>query len=176
MSARALLLVAALCGGVQAKEARMSVLDLTVPTTDGAQQPLSAYRGKALLIVNVASECGYTPQYTGLQKLWEDYQARGLVVLGFPSNDFGAQEPGSEAEIKRFCSTTFHVTFPMFAKVKTQGAGQAPLYKLLAEHGAPKWNFHKYLVGRDGRILAAFPSQVAPESKALRDAIEAALR
>jgi glutathione peroxidase len=154
------------------KEKKMSVLDLSVPTIDGEQQSLDEYRGKVLLIVNVASECGYTPQYKGLQKLWEDYKGRGLVVLGFPSNDFGAQEPGSEAEIKKFCSSKFHVTFPMFAKVKTKGPGQAPIYKLLAEKGEPQWNFHKYLVGKDGQLKAAFPSKVAPESPELRTAIE----
>jgi glutathione peroxidase len=159
-----------------AKEAQMSILDLTVPTIDGTAQPLSAYRGKVLLVVNVASECGFTPQYVGLQKLWEEYRDRGVVVLGFPSNDFGAQEPGSEAEIKTFCSTHFHVTFPMFQKVKTKGDGQAPIYKLLAEKGEPKWNFHKYLVGKEGQILAAFPSKVAPEAAELRQAIDAALR
>jgi glutathione peroxidase len=176
MIVRALILFALLGGVAHAKEAKMSVLDLTVPTIDGNQQPLSAYRGKVLLIVNVASECGFTPQYVGLEKLWEEYKGRGLVVLGFPSNDFGGQEPGSEAEIKKFCSTNFHVSFPMFAKVKTKGDGQAPIYKLLAEKGEPKWNFHKYLVGKDGKIVAAFASKVAPESAELRQAIEAALR
>jgi glutathione peroxidase len=176
MITRALVLVALLGAAAHAKESHVSILDLTVPTIDGAQQPLSTYRGKVLLIVNVASECGYTPQYTGLEKLWQEYQGRGLVVLGFPSNDFGEQEPGSEAEIKKFCSTKFHVSFPMFAKVKTKGDGQAPIYKLLSEKGEPKWNFHKYLVGKDGKILAAFPSKVAPESAELRQAIDAALR
>ena len=154
----------------------MSILDLSVTTIDGTTQPLSVYRGKVLLIVNVASECGFTPQYAGLQKLWEDYKDKGLVVLGFPSNDFGGQEPGSEAEIKKFCSTKFHVTFPMFAKVKTKGDGQAPLYKLLAAKGEPKWNFHKYLVGKDGQLLAAFPSKTTPDSPDLRQALDAALK
>ncbi len=158
------------------KEKPMTVHDLSVPTIDGSLASLSAYKGKVLLIVNVASECGFTPQYEGLQKLWEEYKGKGLVVLGFPSNDFGGQEPGSEAEIKKFCSLKYHVTFPMFAKVKTHGDGQAPLYKVLAQKGEPKWNFHKYLVGKDGTVKAAFPSKVTPESAELRQAIDAALK
>lgn len=153
-----------------------SITDLTVPNIDGQPQALSAYKGKVLLVVNVASECGFTPQYTGLEKLWQDYKGKGVVVLGFPSNDFGGQEPGSEAEIKSFCSTKFHVTFPMFAKVKTKGAGQAPIYKLLAAKGEPRWNFHKYLVGKDGQVKAGFASGVTPESAELRGALDAALK
>ena len=160
----------------QQKEKQMSILDLSVRTIDGEQQALSAYKGKVFLVVNVASACGFTPQYTGLEKLWQDYKGKGLVVMGFPSNDFGAQEPGSEAEIKQFCSTKFHVSFPMFAKVKTKGEGQAPIYKMLASKGEPKWNFHKYLVGKDGQVKAAFASSVTPESAELRNAIDAALK
>jgi glutathione peroxidase len=155
----------------------MSIHDLAVTSIDGGQQPLSAYKGKVLLVVNVASECGFTPQYAGLEKLWQEYKQKGLVVLGFPSNEFGAQEPGSEAEIKKFCELKYHVTFPMFAKVKTKaGEGQAPIYKLLTKQGEPKWNFHKYLVGKDGEVKRGFPSKIAPESTELRQAIDAALK
>ena len=155
----------------------MSLHELTADTIDGKPQPLSAYKGQVLLVVNVASQCGYTPQYTGLEKLWQEYQGKGVTILGFPSNDFGEQEPGSEAEIKKFCSTRYSVTFPLFKKVKTQGDGQSAVYNFLAaKHGAPKWNFHKYLVGKDGKVLQAFPSKVAPEDKGLRDAIDSALK
>ncbi len=154
----------------------MSLYDLSANTLEGVPQPLSAYRGKVALVVNVASECGYTPQYQGLEKLYEGYQGKGFVLLGFPSNDFGGQEPGDATQIREFCSTRFHVTFPMFEKVKTKGAGQSPVYAFLATRdGEPKWNFHKYLVGRDGEVLAAFPSDVEPESLELREAIDAAL-
>jgi glutathione peroxidase len=129
-----------------------------------------------VLVVNTASACGFTPQYAGLETLWKEYQSKGFVVLGFPSNDFGGQEPGSAAEIKKFCSVKFGVTFPLFAKVKTKGEGQSEVYKFLtAKHGEPKWNFHKYLVGKDGQVVQMFPSKVAPESDELRGAINAAL-
>ncbi len=154
----------------------MSLHDLTVETIDRQPQPLAAYKGQVVLVVNTASECGFTPQYQGLEQLWRDYQGKGMAVLGFPSNDFGAQEPGSEAEIKSFCSTKFHVTFPMFAKVGTKGPWQSPVYKFLAaKHGEPKWNFHKYLVGKNGEVVRAFPSNVEPDDPALRAAIDAAL-
>jgi len=158
-------------------ESHMSLYDLNVNTLEGQPQPLSAYKGKVTLVVNVASECGFTPQYTGLEKLYEDYKDKGFVLLGFPSNDFGSQEPGDAKQIRSFCSTKFHVTFPMFEKVKTKGAGQSPVYGLLAaSKGEPKWNFHKYLVGKDGQVIAAFPSKVTPESPELRSAIDAALK
>ncbi|HUB09592.1 MAG TPA: glutathione peroxidase [Myxococcales bacterium] len=154
----------------------MSLYDLEANTLEGAPQALSTYRGKVALVVNVASECGFTPQYQGLEKLYEDYQGKGLVLLGFPSNDFGAQEPGDAKQIREFCSTKFHVTFPMFAKVATKGPGQSPVYAFLASrNGEPKWNFHKYLVGKDGQVLAAFPSKVAPDSPELKKAIDDAL-
>src|SRR5581483_9849587 len=139
-------------------EHHMSLYDLNVHTLEGQSQPLAAYKGKVALVVNVASECGYTPQYTGLEKLYEDYKDKGFVLLGFPSNDFGAQEPGDAKQIREFCSTKFHVTFPMFEKVQTKGGpGQSPVYSLLAsEKGEPKWNFHKYLIGKDGQVIAAF--------------------
>ncbi len=153
-----------------------SLYDLSVNTLEGEPQPLSIYKGKVALVVNVASECGFTPQYEGLEKLYESYKDRGFVLLGFPSNDFGGQEPGDRKQIREFCSTKFHVTFPMFEKVKTTGAGQSPVYAFLSEkNGEPKWNFHKYVVGKDGKVAAAFPSEVAPDSAALKGAIDAAL-
>jgi len=155
----------------------MSLYDLTAQTLEGKPQPLSTYKGKVALVVNTASECGFTPQYAGLEKLYEDYKDKGFVVLGFPSNDFGAQEPGSSAEIAKFCETKFHVRFPMFEKVKVKGDGKSPVYVFLtAKQAEPKWNFHKYLVGKDGQVIAAFPSKVEPESAELKQAIEAALK
>jgi glutathione peroxidase len=153
-----------------------SLYDFTVNTLAGQPQPLSAYRGKVALIVNTASECGYTPQYAALQRLFDEYKGRGLVVLGFPSNDFGAQEPGTAQEIASFCSTRYGVSFPLFEKVHTHGSGQSPVYRFLsAQHGEPKWNFHKYLVGKDGTVRQAFPSRVEPASADLRQAIDTAL-
>jgi glutathione peroxidase len=164
--------------GAFAKEPTpMSLHQLTANTIDKKPQSLGTYKDKVLLVVNTASECGFTPQYEGLEHLYESYKDKGLVVLGFPSNDFGGQEPGTEAEIKTFCSTRYKVTFPMFEKVKTKGEGQSPVYTFLAsKHGEPKWNFHKYLVGKDGKVIAAFPSKVKPESDELRTAIDTALK
>jgi len=154
----------------------MSLHEISATTIDGATQSLADYKGKVVLIVNTASECGSTPQYAGLEGLWRHYRDRGLVVLGFPSNDFGGQEPGSEAEIKTFCSTKYKVSFPLFAKVKVKGEGQAPVYRFLtADYGEPKWNFHKYLVNRDGKVIKAFATGIAPEDVSLRAAVEAAL-
>ncbi|HZS36185.1 MAG TPA: glutathione peroxidase [Polyangia bacterium] len=155
----------------------MSLYDLTVNTLGGAPQPLAGYKGKVALVVNTASECGFTPQYSGLQSLYEKLQSKGFVILGFPSNDFGAQEPGSAEQIQNFCQKNYGVTFPLFEKIATKGAAQSPVFKLLAEkHGAPKWNFHKYLVGKNGEVRAAFPSNVAPDDKTLAAAIDAALK
>ncbi len=153
--------------------------DITFEGLTGGTRPLAAYRGKAVLVVNTASECGYTPQYAGLQTLWTAYKDRGLVVLGVPSNDFGAQEPGSAAQIASFCTKTYGVDFPMTAKVATLGASAHPFYKRvvaeLGEDAAPRWNFHKYLLNGAGELAGAWPSKVAPESKELAKAIEAAL-
>jgi glutathione peroxidase len=161
---------------VATKSLPESFFDLKAATLDGKEQPLSEYRGKVVLVVNTASACGFTPQYTGLEQIWQDYRDRGLVVLGFPSNDFGGQEPGSAEEIREFCDTRFHVTFPMFAKVKTKGEGQSPVFAFLtAKHARPRWNFYKYLVGRDGTIIDYFVSITKPESKRIRKRIEAAL-
>ncbi|HUU43153.1 MAG TPA: PQQ-dependent sugar dehydrogenase [Planctomycetota bacterium] len=159
-----------------------SVLDFTVTDIDGAVVPLATYRGKVLLIVNVASRCGFTPQYAGLEKLYETYRDRGLVVLGFPANNFLGQEPGTDAEIKTFCTSRYNVTFPMFSKVSVKGDDIHPLYAFLTSRttggafaGQITWNFNKYLVGRDGRVVARFGSTVTPESAELVEAIERAL-
>jgi glutathione peroxidase len=155
----------------------MSLHEVTLNTLDGKPQSLAAYKGQVVLAVNVASECGYTPQYAGLQKLYTDLKGRGFVVLGFPCNQFGAQEPGSATQIEAFCQKNYGVSFPLFEKLEVKGPGQAPLYRFLtAKYGEPAWNFHKYLVGKDGQVIQAFPSKVAPDSPELKAAIEAALR
>ncbi len=154
--------------------------DFNAIDIDGKPVALSDYRGKALLIVNVASKCGFTPQYTGLEKLWQDYRGRGLVVLGFPCDQFGSQEPGDEAQIKNFCSLSYEVTFPMFSKIEVNGDGAHPLWQWLKKEkggllgiGAIKWNFSKFLVGRDGKVIKRFAPIDKPES--LTGDIEAAL-
>ena len=168
---------AALCAAPPEGTPAMSIHAFKLKTLDGQPKDLASYAGKVLLVVNVASECGYTPQYAGLQKLHDAYKDKGLLVLGFPCNQFGAQEPGSAAQIQAFCSKNFGVTFPLFEKVEVKGAAQAPVYGFLtAAHGEPKWNFHKYLVGKDGKVLQAYPSKVAPDSPELKAAIEAALK
>ena len=155
----------------------MSFHDLSATSIDGQTRSLGDYKGTVLLVVNTASECGYTPQYAGLEKLWREYKDRGFAILGFPSNDFGAQEPLDEKAIQSFCDVRYGVTFPLFAKVSTKGNGQSPVYRFLsADWGEPKWNFHKYLVGRNGQVLHAFLSEITPESPTLRGAIENALR
>jgi len=148
----------------------MSVLDTPVETAAGAETDLSAYAGQVVLIVNVASKCGLTPQYAGLEALYRKYKDRGFAVLGFPCNQFGGQEPGSAAEIETFCSTNYDVTFPVFAKIDVNGAGTAPLYqKLKAEAPgllgteAIKWNFTKFLIGRDGKVAERFAPTTTPE-------------
>jgi glutathione peroxidase len=159
--------------------AQESVYSLKVTTIESEAVELSRYQGKALLIVNVASQCGYTSQYAGLQKLYTDYAEKGLVVLGFPSNDFGGQEPGTEAEIKHFCSSKFGVTFPMFAKVKVVGPERHPLYQLLSKSTGGQdvgWNFEKFLVDRSGLVVARFNSSVKPSDAILTSAIEEALK
>jgi glutathione peroxidase len=149
---------------------------LHATTLDGKDRDLATYKGKVLLIVNTASECGFTPQYEGLEALAKRYADRGLVVLGFPSNDFGAQEPGTAEEIATFCKVRFGVTFPLFAKSVVKGDAAGPVFKFLAAaKGPPKWNFHKYLVGKDGKPIAAYPSDVAPDDPKLIAAIDAAL-
>ena len=154
-----------------------SFYSLKTSTLQGQPADLGQYQGKVTLVVNVASQCGFTPQYAGLEKLHEELAGRGFAVLGFPSNDFGSQEPGSSEEIATFCKKNYGVTFPMFSKLVTKaGPDQSPIYALLGKgRELPAWNFSKYLVGKDGKVIAFYPSKVAPESKELRDAIEAAL-
>jgi glutathione peroxidase len=158
-------------------QASPSLYNFTANSLDGKPVDLSQYKGRVALVVNTASNCGFTPQYAGLEKLYEDYKDKGFVVLGFPSNDFGHQEPGTSKDIAKLCSTKFHVSFPMFEKIKTRGDGQSPVYQFLTTgHGQPQWNFHKYLVDKTGKVIGEFPSQVAPDNKDLRDAIDAALK
>jgi glutathione peroxidase len=172
-----LALLATLAMPAAERKIPMSLYDITLNTLDGKPQSLAAYKGKVVLAVNVASECGFTPQYAGLQKLYAEQKDRGLVVLGFPCNQFGGQEPGSAAQIASFCQKNYAVTFPLFEKLEVRGTGKAPLYQFLtARHGEPAWNFHKYLVGRDGQVIQAFSSKVAPDSSELKAAIEAALK
>lgn len=154
-----------------------SLYDLKVTALDGTPVDLAQYKGKVALVVNTASKCGFTPQYAGLEKLYTDYKEKGFVILGFPSNDFRGQEPGTAQEIATFCSTKYNVTFPMFEKVKTKGKDQSPVYQFVtSSHGQPKWNFHKYLIDKNGQVIGEFPSKVTPESPELRTAIDAALK
>jgi glutathione peroxidase len=159
------------------------IYDFTLKNIDGKDAKLDQYRGKALLLVNVASQCGYTPQYEGLQKLYSKYKDKGLVVLGFPANNFGAQEPGSDQEIKTFCSTKYNVTFPMFSKISVKGPDEHPLYKFLTDQetdpkfaGEISWNFNKFLIDKNGNIVARFDSKDTPESDKVVAAIEQALK
>ncbi len=154
-----------------------SFYDLKTRTLQGQPADLGQYRGSVTLVVNVASQCGYTPQYEGLEKLYREMKGKGVNVLGFPSNDFGAQEPGTPEEIQTFCKLNYGVTFPLFEKVVTQpGAGQSPVYTFLGSSGKlPAWNFSKYVIDRHGKIVAFFPSQVTPEDAALRAALSKAI-
>jgi glutathione peroxidase len=156
-----------------------SAFDFSFRAIDGGDLPLAGFRGKALLVVNVASRCGLTPQYTALEQLWTARRDDGLVVLGVPANDFGAQEPGTEAEIQSFCDLNYHVDFPMTAKEHVIGPQAHPLYQWVAaelgEDAAPKWNFHKYLFARDGSIAGAFGSRTTPDDAEITAAIDAAL-
>src|ERR1700719_613039 len=162
--------------------AASSVHEFTLDAINGTPTPLASYKGKVMLIVNVASQCGYTYQYEGLQALYIKYKDQGLVVAGFPANNFGGQEPGSNAEIGAFCKSKFGVTFPMFSKISVAGKDQAPLYQFLTDKtvnpktgGEIPWNFTKYLVDRNGKVLARFDAPVEPGSKELTSAIEEAL-
>lgn len=154
-------------------------LNFTMNSLDGKPVNLAKYQGQVVLMVNVASECGYTPQYEGLQALHKKYAGRGLRVLGFPSNDFGAQEPGTDAQIADFCKKNYGVEFDMFSKIKVLGSGKAPLYRTLTStpkfSGEVSWNFEKFLIGRDGEVIGRFKSPVEPLSAELTGAIEAAL-
>jgi glutathione peroxidase len=159
-----------------------SIQDIELPRLDGKPGRLAYYKGQVVLAVNVASRCGFTPQYTGLEALHERYSPRGFTVLGFPSNQFFGQEPGSADEIQEFCSVNYGVTFPLFAKLDVKGANQHPLYSILTESpddsgkaGNVSWNFEKFLVGRDGRVVRRFRSKVTPEDHRLVEAIESLL-
>ena len=156
-----------------------AALNFTMKSIDGKPVDLSKYQGRVVLMVNVASQCGYTPQYAGLEELHKKYAANGLSILGFPSNDFGAQEPGSDAEIAQFCKQNYGVEFDMFSKIVVRGGGQAPLYKYLTTHpkfsGQVDWNFEKFLIGRNGEVIGRFKSEIEPSSKQMLSAIESAL-
>jgi glutathione peroxidase len=160
-----------------------SVLEFTMKNIDGKEVSLSAYKGKVLLIVNVASKCGNTPQYSGLEEMYKKYADRGFAILGFPANNFLWQEPGTDEEIKEFCTTKYNVTFDMFSKISVKGSDQHPLYKFLTSKdtnpefaGDVKWNFQKYLVDRNGKVIGKFSPGLNPLSEELTGAIEAALQ
>ena len=157
-----------------------SIYDLALKDIDGKDTTLAAYKGKVILIVNVASKCGYTSQYKNLEAVYQKYKGQGLVVLGFPCNQFGGQEPGTNEEIKQFCSSKYDVTFPLFDKIEVNGANRHPLYVTLAGETSPfpgniKWNFTKFLIGKDGKILKRFDSKITPDSAEATEAITAAL-
>jgi glutathione peroxidase len=168
--------------GTTLMAADKTVYDFTLNSIDGQPTSLSAFKGKVVLLVNVASRCGYTPQYTALESVYEKYKDRGFVIVGVPANNFGGQEPGSNQEIKTFCTAKYNVTFPMMAKVSVKGKDIAPLYHFLTDKSAnPQtggeigWNFTKFLIGPDGQVIARFDSAVTPDSKEVTSAIEKAL-
>jgi glutathione peroxidase len=160
-----------------------SVLEFTLNSIDGQPAPLAAYKGKVLLLVNVASKCGFTPQYKELEAIYEKYKDQGLLVIGFPANNFLSQEPGTNEEIKTFCSLKYNVTFPMYSKISVKGDDMAPLYQFLTDKSANpatggeiKWNFTKFLVGRDGKVAVRFEPAVKPDAPEVVGAIEKALK
>jgi glutathione peroxidase len=160
-----------------------SVLDFTMKSIEGKDVKLNSYRGKVVMIVNVASRCGFTPQYEGLQKIYQKYEGQGFVILGFPANNFMGQEPGTDEEIKSFCSLKYNVTFPMFSKISVKGADIHPLYKFLTDKatnpdfgGDIGWNFNKFLIDKNGKVIARFASTDKPESEKVVQAIESSLR
>ena len=168
---------------VMAAEAPQSFYALKTTYLNGKPADLGAYRGKVALVVNVASKCGYTPQYEGLEAMYEKYQDKGLVVLGFPCNQFLWQEPGSDTQIAEFCSSKYHVKFPMFSKIEVNGKGAAPLYQYLtsvetkpAKKGKISWNFEKFVVGKNGEVVARFAPGTEPDAKEVVAAIEAELK
>jgi len=156
-----------------------SLFDFSLKTIDGKEQPLGAWKGQVVLVVNTASKCGYTPQYAGLEELYLKYKDRGVAVLAFPANNFGAQEPGSDPEIKQFCTSTYKTTFPLFSKISVKGDDMAPLYRWLTSQegfsGDIKWNFNKFLIGPDGKVVARFDSKVTPMSSELTAKLETVL-
>jgi len=176
------LLITLIIGGLNMLNAK-NIYDFQVETINGKEQKLQAYQGKVVLIVNTASKCGFTKQYAGLQKLYENYEKEGLVILGFPANNFMSQEPGSNEEIASFCQLNYGVSFPMFAKISVRGKNIHPLFKFLTDKdtnpkfgGKISWNFNKFLISRDGQIIDRFSSQTTPEDPKLIAAIEKALQ
>lgn len=162
--------------------AASSIYDFTLPSIDGKPVPLADYKGKVILVVNVASRCGFTPQYTALEATYEKYKDQGFVILGFPANNFGGQEPGTNEEIKKFCSTKYNVSFPLYSKVSVKGDDTTPLYQYLTTKANPalageiQWNFTKFLVDRNGNVVKRFEPDVTPDSPAVVAAIEAQLK
>ncbi|MGD1088098.1 MAG: glutathione peroxidase [Verrucomicrobiota bacterium] len=157
-----------------------SIYDITVKDIDGKDTTLNVYKGRVVLIVNVASKCGFTPQYKNLEAVYQKYKDQGFVILGFPCNQFGGQEPGSDEEIKQFCTSKYSVTFPIFDKIEVNGPNRHPLYVVLAGENSPfpgniTWNFNKFLISRNGRILKRFDSKIKPDAPQMIEAIEAAL-
>jgi len=179
---KTILLLAAFVAALQivSVHAADSIYSIPVKDIDGKDTSLKPYQGKVMLVVNVASRCGYTPQYKQLEAIYEKYKDKGLTIVGFPCNQFGGQEPKAEEDIKEFCTSTYNVTFPMFSKIEVNGANRNPVYTVLAGKDSPypgniKWNFTKFLVGRDGKILNRFDSAVKPDAPEFTQAIEAAL-
>lgn len=179
LTAAATMALAGASAGAPAHAADTTAHGFSFTSITGEALPMAQFAGKAVLVVNTASKCGFTPQYEGLQALWETYRDRGLVVLGVPSNDFGGQEPGTEEQIQSFCSVNFDIDFPMTAKTIVAGDGAHPFYAWAREQvgmvGSPKWNFHKYLIGPDGDLVTWFSSVTGPQAKRLVDAVEKAL-
>lgn len=176
------LLCCVLLLGVSAMAADKSVYDFTLNSIDGQPAPLAAYKGKVVMLVNVASRCGFTPQYSALEAVYEKYKDRGFVIVGIPANNFGGQEPGSNQEIKTFCTTKYHVSFPMMSKVSVKGGDKTPLYQYLTDKSANpqtggdiQWNFTKFLIGRDGHVITRFEPDITPDSSQVTAAIEKAL-
>jgi glutathione peroxidase len=159
---------------------KQGVYSFIMKTIDGKDKPLTEYKGKVLLIVNVASFCGYTPQYKDLEEVYQRYKDKGLVILGFPANNFGQQEPGTDEEIKTFCDTKYNVTFDLFSKISVKGNDQHPLYRYITKDspfpGEVKWNFQKYLVDKNGNIVAMYPSKVKPTDKEVIEKIESLVK
>ncbi len=174
------LLLTILLAWVATAGAAHAILDIPLKDINDKDTSLKAYQGKVILLVNVASRCGFTPQYEGLESIYEKYKDQGLIVVGVPCNDFGAQEPGTAEEIKTFCESKYHVSFPLMGKVHVKGSEQHPLYAALTGSDSPfpgpiSWNFNKFVIGRDGRVLHRFDSKTKPESEELKKVIESAL-
>src|SRR5215467_1312943 len=176
------LLIGALLAMTTSLIAGSGLYSFTLNSIDGKPTPLSEYKGKVVMIVNVASKCGYTPQYSALESTYEKYKDRGFVILGFPANNFGAQEPGTNEEIKTFCTRKYNVTFPMYAKISVKGDDQSPLYSYLTKQALPgiggdiKWNFTKFLVDRNGNVVQRFEPAVTPDSREVTSAIDKQLQ